>query len=193
MSGRACACRCQRVHTCENAREWSGAVRECCVVASVFTCPLHLQRVLTKRIIPPSLQYKSLFLMDPNCRETYPFNPRLSCLFASPMSPALDSSRKDGLLKACPGQLSSQGDSNSPTAGTILRVQFEDLGVPLHAPVLFPDACSLHPSCPIWIPLFSGLLLAAEPQDFLLPPTPQGRVSQQKGCMLAWERRPALG
>lgn len=72
----------------------------------------------------------------PNCGETHPFNPHLSCLFASPVSSALGASGKDGLLKACPGQLSSQGDSSAPTTETILWVQFEDLkrllGVLLH-------------------------------------------------------------
>lgn len=73
----------------------------------------------TRFFFPP---YKSLFLMDPNFRETYPFSSHLPCLFASPESPALGSSGEDGLSKACLGQLSSQGDSSA-----ILRVQFEDL------------------------------------------------------------------
>lgn len=91
----------------------------------------------------------------PNCGETHLFNPHRSCLFASPVSSALASSGKDGLLKACPGQLSSQGDSSAPTSETILWVQFEDLkrlpGVLLHALCCFlmPAASALlvRPGC----------------------------------------------
>lgn len=78
------------------------------------------------------------------------------------------------MAKACADRLSSQRDSSGPRAGTILWVQYEDLKRLLGVPWSL-DACSLGPSCLARIPLFSGPLLAAEPQASLL-----GRVSQQR-------------
>lgn len=77
------------------------------------------------------------------------------------------------MAKACADLLSSQGDSSGSRAGTILRVQYEDLKRLLGVPwSLMPAASTLlvSPRFP-----FSGLLLAADPQASF-----PGRVSQQQ-------------